>query len=106
MGLFSNDKKEWGGPEYPPSEWVCPQCKKRHSKAHFRRPGQQPYYGPAGGGFQKEETMKDACTEGQDEPVDPETSMIKPLFCGHCGYEETPRIVLILNGHEARKYIQ
>ena len=79
---------------YPPAQWKCPECFKRHSKPHFAFEGQIDYskkpLEPGRVKFDREgdcgysKSSERLTTTGQSHD---EEGLNRPLFCPHCGFE-------------------
>lgn len=91
-------------PKYPARDWTCPDCLKYHSKPHYAFPGQIDYskqtkeFGRVK--FNREGSQMDCDDHKEyDMPVKPfkestgnqfkRNGNQRPLFCPHCGWEDT-----------------
>jgi len=85
--------------EYPPKNWVCPQCGKEHSKPHYSLSGQIDYtVKPDNPGrilFNRRNKNDQLATDTPIDKTKPskgeqfdEDGFQRPLFCPHCGYED------------------
>ena len=99
-------------PVYPPRDWTCPKCMKYHTKPHYAFPGQidttkepkeegrvkfgrEDDYGdcdsPATDGYIGKIPAKIIKLFGKKKTGDQhsKTEQQRPLFCPHCGWEDT-----------------
>ena len=92
--------------EYPPPNWVCPSCGKKHSKAHYSVPGQiDPDKNPGEPGrvlFNRRkaranelslDTPIDHSKPMKGEPLD-ENGLPRGIYCPHCGYEDKLEVMV------------
>ena len=92
---------EFKGDEYPPKSWVCPYCKKDHSKPHYSHPGQIDYSkepaevgrvrfnreDPYGCDTYNDDTKLEKKLEKKTGPSHDEYGNPNPQFCPHCGWQ-------------------
>ena len=91
--------------EYPPKNWVCPSCGKKHSKPHYSVPDQLDYTKKAEESgrilFNRRDKNDQLATDTPIEHSKPmngeqfdEDGFQRPLFCPHCGYEDEWTVVI------------
>lgn len=92
--------------EYPPKNFVCPACGKKHSKPHYSVPGQIDYtVKPNNPGrilFNRRKSQGNSLS--LDTPIDHSKPMKgeqfdalgvqRPLYCPHCGFEDEIEVVI------------
>jgi len=106
-------------PIYPPRDWTCVVCKKYHSRPHFAFPGQIDYSKqPTEEGRVKfnREGSQMSCDDPKkyDTPIKvmKETTgdqftkddNHRPLFCPHCGWEDTIICIMKTQPKKRKKY--
>jgi transcription elongation factor Elf1 len=114
-------------PKYPARDWTCPRCNKYHSKPHYAFPGQidrtkepkelgrvkwgrEENYAdcdkPATDGYNGKipaKVIKKFNTEKTGDQYKRNGNQ-KPLFCPHCGWEDTIICIVKTEPQKRKKY--